>query len=80
MGVIDEAKQKLRQLESTSIREGLTPLQADLFSQPEPAKIKPKRPSKATPHPLETALQAIDPDSLTPRQALEQLYLLKQTL
>ena len=80
MGVIDEAKQKLRQLESTSIREGLTPLQADLFSHPEPTKIKPKRPSKATPHPLETALQAIDPDNLTPRQALEHLYRLKQTL
>ncbi|MEH6822936.1 MAG: DNA mismatch repair protein MutS [Motiliproteus sp.] len=68
--VIDEAKHKLKQLESTSINAAAAPLQADLFSQPEPVP--------ATPHPLETALEAIDPDSLTPRQALEQLYLLKQ--
>ncbi len=78
--VIDEAKHKLRQLESTSIREGLTPLQADLFSTPEPAVVEPKLPDIIAPHPLESALQAIDPDSLTPRQALEQLYLLKQSL
>ncbi|MFT6914295.1 MAG: DNA mismatch repair protein MutS [Motiliproteus sp.] len=75
--VIDEARHKLKQLESTSIRAG-KPLQADLFSSnstPVPT-IAPV----PDPHPLQIALEAIDPDSLTPRQALEQLYLLKQSL
>tara|TARA_R110002094_G_scaffold126019_1_gene120063 strand:+ start:1380 stop:3962 length:2583 start_codon:yes stop_codon:yes gene_type:complete len=69
--VIDEAKHKLKQLEASSVNEGRSPLQADLFSQPEPL------PSPVT-HPWVAALEALDPDSLTPRQALEQLYLLKQ--
>ncbi|MEH6470300.1 MAG: DNA mismatch repair protein MutS [Halopseudomonas sp.] len=72
MAVIDEAKHKLQQLESSSITATQAPLQVDLFSQPAPAE-----PSNE-PHPLEAALDAIDPDNLSPRQALEQLYQLKQ--
>jgi DNA mismatch repair protein MutS len=32
------------------------------------------------PHPALEQLEDLDPDNLTPRQALEQLYALKQTL
>ncbi len=45
--------------------------QVDLFAPP---------PQADTPqtHPLQTALQHIDPDALSPREALEQLYALKK--
>jgi DNA mismatch repair protein MutS len=36
-------------------------------------------PSLSAPSPLEDALDAIDPDSLTPREALDALYRLKQS-
>ena len=47
------------------------PLQPDLFAQGEPVPAEPE------PHPAVEKLAAIDPDSLTPRQALEVLYTLK---
>ncbi|WP_210396996.1 DNA mismatch repair protein MutS [Motiliproteus sediminis] len=71
--VIQQARQKLHQLEQlapnevqpvAAIEPTASPRQADLFSQ--------------GPHPLERALAAIDPDNLTPRQALELLYTLKR--
>lgn len=43
-----------------------TPAQVDLFS--------------STPHPAVEALETLDPDDLTPRQALEQLYALRKLL
>ncbi|MFN9196146.1 MAG: MutS-related protein, partial [Pseudomonadota bacterium] len=45
--------------------------QVDLFAQP-PAAAPPE------PGPLERALAAIDPDRLSPREALDALYRLKQ--
>ena len=48
--------------------------QIDLFSAPalaEPA------PDDTGPSPVEEALQALDPDGLSPREALEALYRLK---
>ncbi|RDE22345.1 DNA mismatch repair protein MutS [Motiliproteus coralliicola] len=81
LAVIDEAKLKLQQLESApvSAQPAGAPLQNDLFSQPEP---QPQVPLSAPtePHPLEQQLGRIDPDSLTPRQALEKLYQLKEAL
>ncbi|MDR0479991.1 MAG: DNA mismatch repair protein MutS, partial [Burkholderiaceae bacterium] len=50
--------------------------QADLFAAPPPAALN----ATAEPGPVETALAQIDPDALTPREALEALYRLKALL
>ncbi len=69
--VIRDARRRLRTLENREIGGGP---QADLFvtlpeHEPEPVS-----------HPVLTALAAIDPDQLSPRQALEHLYTLKRLL
>ncbi|HEY5718305.1 MAG TPA: DNA mismatch repair protein MutS [Motiliproteus sp.] len=72
--VIQQARGKLHQLEqlpagtsaATTPVPAAAPLQADLFSQ--------------GPHPLELALAELDPDGLSPRQALDALYALKAKL
>ncbi|MDT3735847.1 MAG: DNA mismatch repair protein MutS [Denitratisoma sp.] len=62
--VIREAKRRLRQLENREIDTGP---QGDLFAAaPEPVE--------AEPHPALDALRALDPDGLSPREALEKLY------
>ena len=61
------AKQKLQQLEQQS-----THPQADLFSSP-PVSMNPE-----PAHPLQQAVEAIEPDEMTPKEALEALYQLKQ--
>jgi DNA mismatch repair protein MutS len=48
------------------------PLQPDLFAQSEP------EPAEHEAHPVLEQLAALDPDSLTPRQALDALYALKK--
>ncbi len=65
--VVRDAKRRLVALEN---RELLASPQADLFAAPPPVE--------AEPHPLVSALEALDPDSLSPREALEQLYRLKR--
>ncbi len=68
--VLDAAREKLLELErSEQHQTGITkdsqpPGQAELFSTP-------------APHPAVIALEALDVDDLTPRQALEKLYELK---
>jgi len=67
--VIRDAKRRLRSLENREIEAGP---QADLFVglpdlEPEPLS-----------HPVLTSLAEIDPDTLTPREALEHLYALKR--
>ncbi|NMG49036.1 DNA mismatch repair protein MutS [Azoarcus communis] len=67
--VIREAKRRLRALENREIGSNSQP---DLFaSLPEP-DVAPLS------HPVLTALADIDPDNLSPREALEQLYALKR--
>jgi len=74
--VLNNAKQKLQQLEASSSQpeqnEGVKEMvnvQASLdFSEPE------------APHQAITLLQDIDPDELTPKQALAMLYQLKEQL
>lgn len=75
-GVIKNARLKLQQLEHLSHNHETTTLkpsasQVDVANQlsliPEPSEV-------------ETVLSSIDPDELTPRQALEALYRLKQLL
>jgi DNA mismatch repair protein MutS len=69
-GVIDRARQRLLQLENQSANspKGETVEQFSLFAAP------------AAEHPAMEALQALEPDNLTPRQALEALYQLRQLL
>ena len=72
--VVRAAKKQLREFEQ---RAAINPLQPDLFASgraPEP------EPPAAAEHPALAALAGIDPDALTPRQALDALYALKASL
>jgi DNA mismatch repair protein MutS len=70
--VIQKARQRLRELETDAQRHtDQQQSQLPLFD------LTPKEPE---PSEVEALLEQIDPDELTPRQALEQLYLLKQKL
>ncbi len=70
-GIIDRARQRLRELEDAAQRhtEGQT-VQMSLFQPVEEQPVKR--------HPIEEALHEVEPDNLTPRQALDELYRLKQ--
>ncbi|MCB1731626.1 MAG: DNA mismatch repair protein MutS, partial [Halieaceae bacterium] len=71
--VLAAAREKLRELEqgarepTVPTRPGPSPAQVDLFSA-------------APPHPVVSAMEELQPDDLTPRQALEKLYELKGQL
>ena len=71
--VVRAARKQLREFEQ---RASVDPLQPDLFAQgaPEPEF------AEAEPHPALERLAGIDPDSLTPREALDALYALKGLL
>ena len=67
--VIRDARRRLRALENREIHAGP---QADLFAnlpEPEPETLS---------HPVLSELASIDPDALSPREALERLYALKR--
>jgi DNA mismatch repair protein MutS len=66
--VVQHARAALATLESQSEQHRS---QIDLFAPP-PAS------TEAEPHPLQLALQQLDPDALSPREALDQLYQLKK--
>ncbi len=68
--VIEQAKLKLRHLEDNAYQEQLVEIgskQLDLFAVSEP-------------HPAVELIEKLSPDELSPREALEFLYTLKQTL
>ncbi len=69
--VIKNARGKLTQLEQLSVSDTSIPSEVDIANQlsliPEPSEV-------------ELALGSIDPDDLSPRQALEALYRLKKLL
>ena len=72
--MIARAQTLLQQLENQSKRTmqpGGLAEELPLFSHVQPAS------ASAEPHPLETALADITPDSLSPREALDLLYELK---
>jgi DNA mismatch repair protein MutS len=71
--VVRAARKQLREFEQ---RAAVDPLQPDLFAQAGPDP----EPVEAEPHPAMEQLAAIDPDSLTPREALDALYALKGLL
>ncbi|MDQ7989315.1 MAG: DNA mismatch repair protein MutS [Candidatus Dactylopiibacterium sp.] len=69
--VVRDAKRRLRALENREIANGP---QDDLFAslpEAEPAQVS---------HPALSALAGLDPDSLTPREAMEALYGLRRLL
>jgi DNA mismatch repair protein MutS len=70
--VLELARNKLQELEASGHTPAVAPsrpapLQNDLFTDP-------------ASHPVVTSLKAIDPDSLSPREALELLYVLRSQL
>jgi len=73
--VVRAARKQLREFEQ---RAAVDPLQPDLFAQDFPAAA-PELP-EPEPHPALEQLAALDPDTLTPRQALDALYALKGLL
>jgi DNA mismatch repair protein MutS len=64
-GVIDRARSRLRELEGRQAAQTTPPWQGDLFVP-------------TGTHPLVEALRTLDPDDLSPREALETLYRLKR--
>ncbi|WP_250463861.1 DNA mismatch repair protein MutS [Microbulbifer litoralis] len=88
--VLSEAQQRLQALETgtvdwgTGTGEGETPA-TQPQPQPEPVSQSPASPQQvdlfgAPSHPAVDALEELDPDELTPRQALERLYELRKLL
>ncbi|NHC07528.1 DNA mismatch repair protein MutS [Azonexus fungiphilus] len=73
--VVRAARKQLREFEQ---RAAVDPLQPDLFAQDFPAELAAEETPE--PHPVVEHLAAIDPDSLTPREALDALYALKGLL
>jgi DNA mismatch repair protein MutS len=69
--VIRDAKRRLRALENREVAAGAQP---DLF-----ATLPPEPETPADP-PVVEALRRLNPDTLSPREALEQLYALKRML
>jgi len=75
--VVRDARRTLLELESQSVRQQSVngeQTQNDFFDAPE--ALPPVEPLQGN-HPLIAELTSIDPDSLTPRQALDLLYQLK---
>ncbi len=68
--VVRAARKQLREFEQ---RAAVNPLQPDLFAQDFSVEAP-----EAEPHPVVEQLAAIDPDRLTPREALDLLYALKK--
>ena len=69
--VIRDAKRRLGALENREVAMGSHGAQADLFA----ATIDP---AEVEPHPALETLRDLDPDALSPREALEKLYQLKR--
>jgi DNA mismatch repair protein MutS len=72
--VLAEARHMLLELERSARRDTANPAQPDLFAAP-PAILPTPQMDE-----LLQALRALDPDSLSPRAALEALYRLRALL
>jgi DNA mismatch repair protein MutS len=68
-GLVRSARRRLTQLEEQATAKGS---QGDLFATPEEAE------RDRRPHPVLALLGPLDPDTLTPKQALEWIYRLKK--
>ncbi len=71
--IIERARQRLRELEDAAQRH--TAQQSVQMSLFQPVETQPAKRC-----PVEEALHKVEPDSLTPRQALDEIYRLKQLL
>ena len=84
--VVARARQRLQQLEQQARSSGAQQTQADLFATPATAVTSDDQPTPGDSAPqaqqqqLLQTLAALDLDELSPRQALEQLYRLRQLL
>ncbi|MCB5191652.1 DNA mismatch repair protein MutS [Methylobacillus arboreus] len=69
--VVNAARRKLVQLEQSQVAQQSSAWQGDMFigADPEPEPVM---------HPVVLELEVVDPDELTPRQALDVLYKLKK--
>jgi DNA mismatch repair protein MutS len=77
--VVESARGYLEQLENQSVTG--QPQSAGTDAEPAPQKgLFELQPPAAGPDKLSRALAALDPDNLTPRQALDELYKLKRKL
>jgi len=77
-GVIAEARRYLEHLEAERDRQRATSSAAERLAAQ--AELPLRLPVAAVPDALREALRAIDPDTFTPRQALETLYALRRLL
>jgi DNA mismatch repair protein MutS len=75
--IITQARKKLLQLETQNDSHQL---QNDLFAHPMEEFDLGEESITSEPHPVELAIRELDPDSLSPKQALEALYELKKLL
>jgi DNA mismatch repair protein MutS len=75
--VVRRAEQVLKRLESGDQANTIERLAEELPLFAPLRAAAPAAPAPAPPNPALEALQAIDPDTLTPRQALEALYRLR---
>ena len=79
--VIKEAQNRLKILEKQSHQSVQKSVQHDLFSEPVvETEVIERIVEVEKPSPALEALRQLDVDNLTPRQALEQLYALKEQL
>jgi DNA mismatch repair protein MutS len=74
--VIRDAKKRLVALENQELSQRADHRQPDLFATAQTTYAEP--PAEAEPHPALETLRELDPDALTPREALEQLYQLRK--
>ncbi|TSE26386.1 DNA mismatch repair protein MutS [Tepidimonas sediminis] len=75
--VVQHARQLLAQLEQAG---AAAQPQLDLFAAPTEPEPAPDGPAAAEEHPVLQRLAELDPDALSPRQALEELYRLRALL
>ncbi|HUU74425.1 MAG TPA: DNA mismatch repair protein MutS [Burkholderiales bacterium] len=71
--VVKTAKEQLAKLEHDALAHGQ---QQDLFTSTTPTHAEPE----SEPHPALQTLESIDPDALTPKQALDAIYRMKKLL
>ena len=71
-----ELAQPAADLDAVAVEQRASDVQIDLFAAP----ATPAVPERPQPSPLEEALGALQPDELSPREALDALYRLKKLL
>jgi DNA mismatch repair protein MutS len=78
--VIGAARDKLAELEAGGLAIGASPAQSDLFAAPSGDAATPAPDADGSPvsaDPLHEALTEVDPDALSPREALDLVYRLR---